>query len=347
MVMGLGLGLLGRSLHCTEWVVLGMAGALLHVWNHGLFKALLFLGAGAVVHAAHTRDIDHLGGLAHAMPRTALCFAVGAAAICGLPPLNGFVSELFIYIGSFRTLGIGQPLSWSGAAFTAPALALIGALAVACFVKAFGAVFLGAPRSRHAEHAHEPGREMTGPMIVLVGGCLLIGVAPLVVVPVIDAGIRSWGGGFMGAMPAISTLVPLGWVSTGSVALLALIGLVWLGFRRQLGAGRVASGITWDCGYAAPTARMQYTASSFAQILAGLFSWVQQPRVHAPGELTVFPQPSKFRSHVLDIVLDVVLKPAFRTGGKVMSLFRFIQAGNIHAYLLYIVLFLMVLLLWS
>src|SRR5204863_7427113 len=130
--------------------VLGLGGALLHVWNHSLFKALLFLGAGSVVHATHTREIDHLGGLSKSMPRTAALFAVGAVAICGLPPLNGFISELFVYLGLFRSLA-GSP----GAALAAPALALVGALALACFVKAFGAVFLGHPRSRRTEHLNE------------------------------------------------------------------------------------------------------------------------------------------------------------------------------------------------
>ena len=105
IVMGLGLALIGRSLGRADWVVLGLAGCLLHVWNHALFKALLFLSGGSVIHAAHTREIDHLGGLAKAMPWTALCFLIGAVAICGLPPLNGFVSEFLIYLGLFGTLG--------------------------------------------------------------------------------------------------------------------------------------------------------------------------------------------------------------------------------------------------
>jgi hypothetical protein len=103
IVMGLGLALIGRSLGRTDWIILGMCGCLLHVWNHALFKALLFLSAGSVIHATHTREIDHLGGLARAMPQTALCFLVGAVAICGLPPLNGFVSEVFVS-GPFDTL---------------------------------------------------------------------------------------------------------------------------------------------------------------------------------------------------------------------------------------------------
>ena len=152
IVMGLGLALIGRSLDRPEWVILGLSGCLLHVWNHATFKALLFFAAGSVIHAAGTRDIDHLGGLAKTMPRTAFCFLVGAVAICGLPPLNGFVSEFFIYLGSFGTFVNKTPPSFAVAGFGAAALALIGALAVACFVKVYGAVFLGTARLEHGPH---------------------------------------------------------------------------------------------------------------------------------------------------------------------------------------------------
>ena len=346
IVMGVGLALVGRSLNCVEWVVLGMAGALLHVWNHGLFKALLFLSAGAVIHGTHSRDMDHMGGLARVMPFTALFFAVGAIAICGLPPLNGFVSELLIYLGAFRSMGIGQAMSWSGAAFVAPVLALIGALALACFVKAFGAVFLGTARSRHCEHAHEVGRTMRGPMLVLTLLCLFIGLAPMAVAPVLDQGISAWFPAGTATVPGLATLAPLGWVSLGSLTLVVLLGLAGLGWARRISHGGAASGVTWDCGYAAPSARMQYTASSFAQILGGLFAWIQRPRVSRPGVEAVFLGRTSFKSHVPDIMLDVILKPAFRLGAKALASLRFIQAGNIHAYLFYIVMFLMALLLW-
>src|SRR5439155_4458678 len=158
------------------WVVLGLAGCLLHVWNHGFFKALLFLGAGSVVHAVGTREIDRMGGLAKRMPKTALLFLVGAVAICGLPPLNGFISELLVYLGLFRSLA-GSP----GAALGAPALALVGALALACFVKAFGAVFLGDPRSRRSEQLHEAPWPMLLPMWVLAACCAVIGILPSIV----------------------------------------------------------------------------------------------------------------------------------------------------------------------
>jgi formate hydrogenlyase subunit 3/multisubunit Na+/H+ antiporter MnhD subunit len=144
--MGLGLALLGRSLGSGALVALGLGGALLHTWNHGLFKGLLFLSAGSVLHAAHTREIDELGGLAKRMPWTSFAFLVGSVAICGLPPLNGFVSELLVYLGLFEVARLPRGVLWLVGAIGAPTLALIGALALACFVKVFGAMFLGEPR---------------------------------------------------------------------------------------------------------------------------------------------------------------------------------------------------------
>ena len=143
IMIGLGLALLGRAFNQPEWILLGLGGALLHVWNHSLFKSLLFFNAGAIIHASHTRNIDQMGGLAKRMPRTMVLFVVGAVAICALPPLNGFASEWLIYSGLFSTLGFGSGQGFPVAAIAAVPLAMIGALAVACFVKILGTVFLG------------------------------------------------------------------------------------------------------------------------------------------------------------------------------------------------------------
>ena len=126
ILMGLGLAMLGRSLHRPEWVVLGLAGCLLHVWNHSFFKSLLFLCAGSVLHSAHTREIDRLGGLAKTMPWTAVLFLVGAVAICGLPPLNGFVSELLVYLGLLRGV-TAHGGGGSAVVLVVPVLAMVGA----------------------------------------------------------------------------------------------------------------------------------------------------------------------------------------------------------------------------
>jgi hydrogenase-4 component B len=347
IVMGLGLAMVGRSLQVSTWIVLGLAGALLHVWNHGLFKSLLFLSAGSVVHSTHTRSIDKLGGLAAAMPLTALFFAIGAVAICGLPPLNGFVSELLIYLGLFRTLGLGTEPSWGVAAFSAALLAMIGALAVACFVKAFGAIFLGSARSDSAREAHESGRAITGPMFALALCCLVIGLFPRLVCPLLQQGVAVWIPSYDGQLPSLAMMAPMGWISVVGLTLVGLllaIGALWgLRLRRS----RVGAAGTWDCGYAAPSPHMQYTASSFAQMLGVFFVWVLRPQVHASGKQTVFPGPAHFRSHVMDVVLDEILRPLYQVGVRITTAFRYFQGGNIHAYLAYIVIFLILLLLWK
>jgi hydrogenase-4 component B len=354
IVMGLGLALIGRRLGRADWVLLGLGGALLHVWNHALFKALLFLSAGSVIHAVHTREIDRLGGLAKAMPRTSLFFLVGAVAICGLPPLNGFVSEFLIYLGLFGTLGGVSPSpgdggpgpAYPGAAFAAPALALIGALAVACFVKVFGAVFLGTPRSEHARQAHESGPSMLGPMAVLAACCVFIGLAPGLVAPAFDAAAGAWARELGDAGPRLAALAPLGWISVMGLVLLAALALTGVALWVRVRRGGEETADTWGCGYVAPTPRMQYTSSSFAQMLVGLFGWVLRPRTHGPKVTGLFPQKTGFHSEVPDAVLDDAVLPAFRFGGRLFSWFRVFQQGSIQAYLLYIFLGLLVLLLW-
>jgi hydrogenase-4 component B len=345
IVMGLGLAMIGRSLGRSDWVVLGLCGSSLHVWNHALFKGLLFLSAGSVIHDTHTREIDHLGGLAKKMPRTAICFLVGAVAICGLPPLNGFVSEFLIYLGLFRTLGTGDGWSFAALAFAAPALALIGALAVACFVKVFGAVFLGTARSGHVEQAHESPLSMIGPMASLAAGCIFIGIAPLVLAPVFDAAVRVWAPE-MAAGLELAALAPFDWI--GGMGLLLTAGLflggalLWLRLRH----GVVEKAATWGCGYVAPTPRMQYTASSFAEMLVSLFGWALRPRARKPEKLPLFPVRTEFHSEVPDVVLEEAVLPAFRFVARLSAWFRVFQQGSIQTYLLYMFLALIALLLW-
>jgi hydrogenase-4 component B len=352
IVMGIGLALVGRSLGQPAWVVLGLGAALLHVWNHALFKALLFLSAGSVIHATHTREIDQLGGLAKAMPRTALAFLIGAVAICGLPPLNGFVSEFLLYLGLFSSLGISiDPTSpagakYTGAAFAAPALALIGTLAVACFVKVFGAVFLGSSRSPHAEHARESGPAMLGPMAVLAACCLLIGLAPGLVAPILDKAVTAWAPEVAEAGMGLAALSPLGWLSAMGLVLLAALSGCGAWYWARLRRNPIAAGATWGCGYAAPSPRMQYTSSSFAEMLVGLFAWALRPRTHEPEDLALFPAPSHFHSEVPDTVLDRGVLPLFRFGAGLSAYFRVLQRGSIQTYLLYIFAALLALLLW-
>jgi hydrogenase-4 component B len=310
------------------------------VWNHALFKALLFFGAGAVLHAAGTREIDALGGLARRMPRTAFAFLFGAVAICGLPPLNGFVSELFVYMGCFQAMTSGL---WGAGAFAAPALALIGALAAACFVKVYGAVFLGEPRSERGARAHDPGGRMLAPMAALAVGCLAIGLAPAAVAPVLEGATRTWAPEAAALAEPLQVLAPLRVLSATGVTLVLLVGAAAALLARRGHAAPLASGPTWDCGFAAPSARMQYTASSFAQTLVGFFSWALRPSVHAGAPAGLFPAATRFETHVPDTVLERAILPLSRGGARALRWFRWVQHGNVHLYLVYVVATLIVL----
>lgn len=333
ILMGLGLAMLGRSCGEPAWVALGLGGALLHVWNHSLFKALLFYCAGAVVHAAKTREIDRLGGLARSMPWTASLFVVGAIAVCGLPPANGFVSELLLYLGFLGTMA--SPGLRSSAVLAAPALATIGALAVACFVKALGAVFLGSPRDPGA-HAHEAPLSMRAPAVVLAGCCLVLGVAPILFRGALDRATAGWGA------PGLAEFVPLATVSAVQVGVAGALLVLGVASFRLVPATRRS--VTWDCGYAQPAARIQYSGSSFTDSAARLFDWALRRKVEWPRVEGLFPARTAFRTEVSDPVLDRLLVPASRLAVRGTGWIRRFQQGLTHRYVLYVLIALVALL---
>jgi hydrogenase-4 component B len=350
IVLGLGLGLTAWHTGRPEWAWLGLAGGLLHVWNHGLFKALLFLGAGAVIHATGERALDRLGGLAKRLPATSALFLVGAVAICGLPPLNGFVSEWLIYVGAFHTAGAQSPAPLALAGLVVPALALTGALAVACFVKVFGVVFLGEPRTPAAATAHEPGASMLVPMFVLGAACAAIGVVPWAVAGPLEAAAGVvLGPSAAAALPAggLAAAAGLDTLSLVAAALLIGLGFAWLLWGRRRAPAGVAEAVTWDCGYAAPTARMQYTATSFARTLVDLFGWALRPERHGPGPMPVFPTAAGFVVHARDFMLDGLLRPAWEAAGRAVERIRVLQRGPVQLYVLYVLVAVIVLLVWA
>jgi len=345
ILLGLGLAMVGRSEGRPDWVMLGLGGCLLHVWNHALFKSLLFFGAGSVVHATGTRDLEQMGGLARRMPVTAGFFLLGSIAICGLPPLNGFVSEFLVYLGLARS-ALAPGSVW--VALPAPALAATGALAVACFVKVFGVVFLGTPRSAAAGEAHESAAPMLVPMAVLAAGCILIGVAPLLVAPALERAVAVWAGGPLPGQ-SLAGLAPLGWVSVAAAALLMAAAVLLAAVVPVCRRGRLRqpSLPTWDCGYAGGSARLQYTASSFAQLITSRFAWVLLPKVHQPRIERLFPAPTHFHSHVDDSVLDSILMPRVQRLRELAGRVRVYQQGNLQEYVLYIVAAIVILLLFN
>ncbi|MDA3811489.1 MAG: proton-conducting transporter membrane subunit [Spirochaetaceae bacterium] len=336
ILLGLGLAMLGRSYHHPMWIILGMAGCLLHVWNHSLFKSLLFLGSGSVLFRTHTRQIDKLGGLAKHMPWTAGLFLIGAVAISGLPPLNGFISEFFIYLGLFQTLTIPEN-SVSIAIIAAPVLAMIGALAVACFVKIYGSVFLGFPRSDIPENTKEVPLSMILPMMILAVLCLFLGLAPAIVVPILDKVIAPWlpAASALNNTVSLASLVPfssLQFISISLISIFSIMALWMFIFKKK----NTKTAGTWDCGYADPGPRMQYTASSFAQSLILLFSRILKPKTHDPEIRTTFPTESFMNSHVDEITLDRTLIPGFLFFRKTLKWFYRFQQGRTQNYLFYI-----------
>ncbi len=331
ILVGLGFALVALTHGDAAWGRLALAGALLHVWNHGLFKSLLFLGAGSVLHATGTREMSRLGGLWRAMPWTAGLFALGAAAISGLPPLNGFVSEWLVFLGLFDATVSHGTATWT-AVPAAILLGVTGALALACFVKVCGVVFLGAPRSDAAAHAHDSGPSLRGPMLLLAAACVAIGLAPVLFWPAIARAVGEWKPAWQGT-DAPAPLLTLGWVHL-ALAALATAAAVWLWRKAQRSGFRRA--LTWDCGYAAPTTRMQYTAGSFAGIITEWFAWILRPSRHEQRPDELFSASASFEEHTPETVLEHLVQPVGTVVMRVSTAVRRLQQGKLQAYLLYL-----------
>ncbi len=340
--LGIGLALAGRALGQPAWVALGFSGSLFHVFSHACFKSLLFLGSGGVVHATGTRDMDRLGGLARRMPLTAGLVLVGALAAAGLPLFNGFVGEWLIAVGLFSTLRSGSPGGWL-LAFGVPALALAGALALASFVRIVGVTFLGAPRSAGAAGAHEAPRLMTAPMAVLAAACLGLGLWPSAVLPGLVAAEGAWLGAPVDATFLASTLLQPARALLVLGALLAATALC-LAALRERAPRRVP---TWDCGYKAPTPRMQYTSGSFGEEITAVLPGFLEPASVAEAPVGVFPAAASFRTEAPDPFGARFYEPiAARWAGRLVRLHR-LQSGQLTLYLVYVFLTTLVTLAWS
>jgi hydrogenase-4 component B len=343
IALGIGLGLLGGSQGSAAVAFLGFSGALLHVLNHGLFKGLLFQGAGSVLHGTGTRDIDSLGGLSRRMPTTAITFLVGSIAICGLPPLNGFVGEWLLYMGAFRG-GSTLPAGWAVWELLAlPVLALIGGLAAMCFVNAFGGVFLGEARTEAASRAHETTLAMRAPMLAGALLCVAVGLWPAGIVRMLAPAVVLLVK-MPVAIPDVNSLTAITRVSVTLLALFAVLGLLRLALLR----GRnVASAATWGCAYPMLSPRMQYTAASFPQPVVTLFAPLIHERVEQDGLKGYFPEKARYQEHLGDLAGERVLLPVTRRMVRALSRLHAIQQGRLQLYLVYIAVTLVVLLVWQ
>jgi hydrogenase-4 component B len=327
--LGVGAAMIFNALHAPDWAALALMGALLHSLNHAMFKSLLFLGAGAISEAAHTLDLEKLGGLLRRMRVTGVGLLVASCSIIGLPLCNGFVSEWL----TFRSFLAGAELPNVTASIVLPlgagVLALAGGLAAACFAKVYSVAFLGRPRSAEAEHAHEVPWAMQAGMALLAAACIVIGVAPaLVLGPAGEIAQQLIPGAIVpAAAGAFFQFIP--WVAA-FVLVLAIAGRLLPRVSRTTP--------TWACGMPGLNSRMQYTSTSFSKPLRIVFNRVYQPTRTVeilPENQPFFPSSISYRS-VRTTLYEHLYLPAVNVIVGAAKGLRRMQTGNIQVYLLYI-----------
>jgi len=344
IMIGVGCGVLGRALEMPVMSACGFAGALLHVLHHGLFKGLLFMGAGAVVHRTGTRMLGELGGLARRMRWTGVLMCTGVLAMAAAPVLNGCVSEALVLMSGLYGMQAAGAHAAAGVVALG-GLALTGGLAALCSVMLYGVAFLGEARSRAGEVAEEVGEEMRMPMVVLAGLCVMTGCGAPLTLMACEAALTA----VTGALAPGVLRVPFG-LLTG-ISSVALIGagvgaVVYIVRRRLRRAAMSAVQPTWGCGYAQPTARMQYTGMSFVQPVVRVFGWMVSMREECALEEVAFPRAAEVRRQVDDVAVRRLYAP-FSVMRKVLERVRMLQHGRVHLYLMYIVVTLLLILLWK
>lgn len=341
--IGIGIGMLGLVYNNNIITILGFSGGILHILNHSIFKELLFFGAGAVYKKSHIKNIEKLGGLIKTMPYTAVLFLIGSIAITGLPPLNGFISEFLIYLGMLHNFEIKSPVVLIISALAIASLALVGTMALLCFTKAFSIVFLGLPRSEQAESVkNDVSLIMLLPMGILALFTFLIGLFPqfafnLVKNPVLVI-IKTRQFSYDSIIPfdLFKTISAFG---TGFILLCLIVYFL----RCYLLKNKTVNNYkTWDCGYQAGNARMQYTASSYASPFLSFLSmfFVKEYDIKKPEEL--FPKEAHFQLNIIDIFEFYCINPAIKFNKKIIQKFYWIQSGNVQQYILYGLIFLII-----
>jgi formate hydrogenlyase subunit 3/multisubunit Na+/H+ antiporter MnhD subunit len=351
--IGLGLALAFEANGVAWAAALALTAALFHVFNHSVFKSLLFFGAGAVLNATGTRDMEHLGGLIHRMPRTAFAFLVGCVAISALPPLNGFVSEWL----TFQAILVSPDLAEWGLKVLVPGvgalLALSAALAAACFVKAFGVTFLGRPRTPAAEGAQETDSFSLAAMFAFAALCLLAGIFPGFVIDGLAPVVQDLAGGGLPAQASERwlSIVPIAEGRSSYNGLLIFLFIAVSASAAAFAIHRLAShalrrGAAWDCGHPDPSPATQYTAGSFAQPIRRVFGTV----VFLAREEVAMPPPgdaraARFEVRLRDLVWDVLYAPVAGIVEFAADSFNRFQFLTIRRYLSLVFLLLVLLLL--
>jgi hydrogenase-4 component B len=341
--MGIGIGCIGMGTGNQVLLILGFAGALLHTLNHALFKSLLFYTAGNVYQATHTMDIEKLGGLIKKMPQTAALFLIAALAICGIPPFNGFISEFVIYTGIYNWIGEATLVPLVAAILSMTGLVLIGGLAILCFTKAFGVVFLGAERHKLPLDCSEVSAVQLLPLYLLAFIIILIGLFPQVFIGFLSSPVKLFAGdlaSFPGTVDpaAYQAMQSISWASWGLVFLVAGV----FGLRRfVMSRHKIEHGVTWGCGYVAPNAKQQYTAGSFVRTYTKLFSVFLLSGKDEQEVNGIFPEGGKYQTHPYDKVEKWLIDKPLKMNKSLMGRFLFLHNGRLQNYILYGVIFIL------
>ena len=343
ILIGLGIAAVGHAAGSSLIGMCGLCGALLHTVNHSLFKTLLFLSAGNIYSRLHTTAMNQMGGLAKHMPVTALLMLLATVAICALPPLNGFVSELLIYIGMFNGVSDGHEVLYSVAGIIA--LSLIGGIVVLAFTKLYGVVFLGSPRSTHVAESSEVDNTRIAAMAIPAAMILFIGLLPQYAIRPIAIVAEAISGADKSIAvnhfpPTLEALSATGW------ALISVIILIFVIKHKAQSERKIESGPTWGCGFTATNTRMQYTGESFSEGLENIGKPLMKDTIdgRAVDKGEIFPSPHNYRIDHKDKVDSLLgqwwVKMMHRINEYVMRL----RTGRVNNYITFALAFLVVVL---
>ena len=322
-----------------------LAGGLIHLLNHALFKSLLFMGAGSLMHGSGSRDLNRMGGLMRRMPITGLLIVCGGLAISALPPFNGLIGEWFIYRALLESGTVLSGLAGFFPLVLIGLLALVGGMVIVVMTRIIGIALAGEPRSPEAARAHEAGWPMWSSMAGLALLCLAGGIMPVLLLQVAGRAATLLDPG--AATLLADTAFEPWWLGIMAVVLLGCILAAYTLLRWRQGREPVPTSATWGCGFAFPTSRMSYSAESYTELpQSALFCSCLTPSTEDGRTIGFFPEVTRFFFAAPDPVLARLFKPFFRWAADVCSGFRGLQAGQLHVYLLYIFSVTILLLFW-
>jgi formate hydrogenlyase subunit 3/multisubunit Na+/H+ antiporter MnhD subunit len=329
---GIAVGLLGINYHYPMLSFLGFGGALLHILNHAVFKQLLFYLAGIIYSKTHTLNMEEMGGLLKTMPQTGFNFLLGNLAICGLPPLNGFISKFVIYLAVIYALTINNPLNFIIASLAIIILALASGMTILGFSKFFSVVFLGSARSEKiAAIKNDVSFSFLLPTYILAFACILIGLFPKYVFNFIYYPIINFNSNqnIDIISPIFALFSKMFWLFILLVVFLVLIKHIW-----QI-KKTITTTVTWACGYMRISPKMQYTGASYVQPLESITEPFLRQKISQKRPIGVFPKSADFSAYTEDLINFVFIRPLGRSINAFFNFFNWIQSGNLQHYILY------------